>query len=103
MLVLTRKYGQKIMIGDDIVITVLESRGDSVRIGIEAPEGISIKRAEVYDAVSAENLAAVDTGTGTADSLRKALGLLSGVPSKPGPDVVPEPGSAAASGESPTV
>jgi carbon storage regulator len=101
MLVLTRKYGQKIMIGDDIVITVLESRGDAVRIGIEAPEGISIKRAEVYEAVSAENLAAVDTGAGTADSLRKALGLLGGVPATRGSEAVPEPGSAASPGDSP--
>lgn len=37
MLVLTRKFGQQIMIGDDIVITVLEGRGDSIRIGVEAP------------------------------------------------------------------
>jgi carbon storage regulator len=102
MLVLTRKYGQKIMIGDDIVITVLESRGDSVRIGIEAPEGISIKRAEVYEAVSAENLAAVDTGTDTAESLRKALGLLGGAPSKREPEAVPDPGSAASLGERPS-
>lgn len=54
MLVLTRKYGQQIMIGDGIVITILEGRGDSIRIGVEAPGNISVKRAEVYEAVSAE-------------------------------------------------
>lgn len=91
MLVLTRKYGQQIMIGDDIVITVLEGRGDAIRIGVQAPEHISVKRAEVYEAVSAENLAAAETGADTADSLRKALGRLSGVPSSRGAQVVPDP------------
>lgn len=79
MLVLTRKYGQQIMIGDDIVITILEGRGDSVRIGVEAPGHISVKRAEVYEAVSAENVAAAATEADTADSLREALGRLGGV------------------------
>lgn len=82
MLVLTRKYGQQIMIGDDIVITILEGRGDSIRIGVDAPGNISVKRAEVYEAVSAENRAAADTGAETADSLRKALGRLGGLPSR---------------------
>lgn len=82
MLVLTRKYGQQIMIGDDIVITILEGRGDSVRIGVDAPGHVSVKRAEVYEAVSAENIAAAETGADTADSLRKALGLLGGVPAR---------------------
>ena len=97
MLVLTRKYGQQIMIGDDIVITVLEGRGDSVRIGVEAPGSISVKRAEVYEAVSAENLAAAETGADTADSLRKALGRLGGNPSHGEAQVVPDP----AGGDSP--
>ncbi len=97
MLVLTRKYGQQIMIGDDIVITVLEARGDSIRIGVEAPGRISVKRAEVYEAVSAENLAAAETGADTADSLRKALGRLSGNPSRREAQVDPDP----ASGDSP--
>ena len=52
MLVLTRKPGEKILLGDDIVITVLDSRGDSVRIGIEAPRGVKIQRDEVVRAVS---------------------------------------------------
>lgn len=76
MLVLTRKYGQKIMIGDDIVVTVLEARGDAIRVGIEAPAGISVKRAEVYDAVSAENRASATAASGAEDSLRVALKIL---------------------------
>lgn len=91
MLVLTRKYGQQIMIGDDIIITVLEGSGDSIRIGVQAPGHISVKRAEVYEAVSAENLAAAETGADTADSLRKALGRVRGIPSRREAQVVPDP------------
>lgn len=47
MLVLTRKRDEKIMIGDDIVITVVEIRGDKVRLGIEAPVDIRVDREEV--------------------------------------------------------
>ncbi|SDW00018.1 carbon storage regulator, CsrA [Arthrobacter sp. yr096] len=72
MLVLTRKPGEKIMIGDDIVITVMEGRGDGVRIGIEAPRGVSIQRSEVVAAIAAANLAATQTGP-DAENLLAAL------------------------------
>lgn len=66
------------MIGDGIVITVLEGRGDGVRIGIEAPRGVPIQRREVIEAIAAANLAAAeagaDAGSGTEEALR---GLLS--------------------------
>ncbi|MCC3283141.1 MULTISPECIES: carbon storage regulator CsrA [Arthrobacter] len=58
MLVLTRKSGEQILIGDDIVITVLDSRGDGVRIGIDAPRGVKIQRHEVVRAVEEANVAA---------------------------------------------
>ena len=48
MLVLSRKCGEKIVIGDNIIVTILNIRGDKVRVGIEAPKGISIHREEVY-------------------------------------------------------
>ncbi len=75
MLVLTRKPGEQIMIGDGIVITVLEGRGDGVRIGIEAPRGVPIQRREVIEAIAAANLAAAEAGAGaggqgTEDALR---------------------------------
>lgn len=54
MLVLTRKQGEQILVGDDIVITVLESRRDGVRIGIDAPRGLKIQRHEVVEAVAEE-------------------------------------------------
>lgn len=57
MLVLSRKRDEKIVIGDRIVITVVEVRGDKVRLGIEAPNDVPVHRQEVYDAIrrSAEN------------------------------------------------
>jgi carbon storage regulator len=59
MLVLTRKPGQKIMVGNDIVITVLEDKGEAgIRIGIDAPREVSIKREEIFAAVSDANLSA---------------------------------------------
>uniref|UniRef100_A0A6M3JIH9 Putative carbon storage regulator n=1 Tax=viral metagenome TaxID=1070528 RepID=A0A6M3JIH9_9ZZZZ len=54
MLVLSRFPGDSIRIGDDIVITVIEVRGDKVRLGIEAPQNIAVHRQEVYEAVQRE-------------------------------------------------
>lgn len=61
MLVLTRKKGERILIGDDIVITVIETRGDEVRIGIDAPTAIKVHRDEVARAVAAANRDAAET------------------------------------------
>ena len=55
MLVLSRKRDQQIIIGDGIVITVVEIRGDKVRLGINAPKEVSVHRKEVYDAIRREN------------------------------------------------
>lgn len=51
MLVLSRNTDEKIHIGDNIVITVVEVRGDRVRIGIDAPRDVSVHRQEIYDAI----------------------------------------------------
>ena len=55
MLVLTRKPRQQIMIGDNIVINVVEVQGDNVRIAIDAPRDIKIYRGEIYRAIQEEN------------------------------------------------
>ena len=55
MLVLTRKPRQQIMIGDNIVINVVEVQGENVRIAIEAPRDIKIYRGEIYRAIQEEN------------------------------------------------
>lgn len=52
MLVLSRKRDERIVIGGDIVITVVEIRGDKVRLGIEAPKDVPVNRQEVVDAIN---------------------------------------------------
>jgi carbon storage regulator len=76
MLVLTRKPGEKILLGDDIVITVLDARGDSIRIGIDAPKGVKIQRDEVVRAVTESNLAAAQTDPDAEEFLKASLGLV---------------------------
>ena len=58
MLILSRKINEKIMIGDDISISIIEIRGDQVRIGVDAPKKVKVFRQEVFDAIKAENEAA---------------------------------------------
>ncbi len=57
MLVLTRRAGESIRIGDNITVRVLEARGSQVRIGIDAPEDIKIYREEIYEAASLADVA----------------------------------------------
>ena len=83
MLVLTRKPGERILIGDNIVVTILDSRGDGVRIGIDAPRGITIQREEVLRAVTDANLAAAGAQPEGADLIKAALGLLPAAPAAP--------------------
>ena len=58
MLILTRRAGESIVIGDDIVVTIVEAGRDHVRIGIDAPRSVAVHRQEVYAAISRENEAA---------------------------------------------
>lgn len=58
MLILTRKLGEDIAIGDDIKITLLDIKGKHVRMGIEAPASVSVHRGEVYRMIQQENLQA---------------------------------------------
>jgi len=55
MLVLTRQRGEKIMVDDNIIITIIEVRGDKVRIGIEAPRDVSVHREEIYNEIQRDN------------------------------------------------
>ena len=93
MLVLTRRPQQSIMIGDDIVVTVLEVKGDQIRIGITAPRSVQVYREEVLLALTEANQAAVLTdgssappvpsaGSATSADLRRAL---HGKPARPRP------------------
>ena len=60
MLIITRKPGERVMVGDDIVVHVMELVGGSVRIGIEAPRSVPVYREEIYAAVREENRAAAE-------------------------------------------
>jgi len=55
MLVLTRKAGEGIIIGDDVKITIIEVKGGGIRIGIDAPRDMKVHRQEVYDKIKQEN------------------------------------------------
>ncbi len=94
MLVLSRRKDETIMIGDEIEITVVDVRGDTVRLGIQAPRSVSVHRKEIYNAIQAENIAAAKEqapdeqtvgglgqllkGGGQGLALSSALGKLAG-------------------------
>lgn len=65
MLVISRKRGERICLGDDVVVTVLEVVGSTVRLGIEAPDEVRIYRHEIWEAVRQENQAAADASVTT--------------------------------------
>ena len=60
MLILTRKLGEKITIGDDITVTLIEIKGAQVKLGIEAPKSVEIHRQEIYERIREENLSSSD-------------------------------------------
>ncbi|AIF68056.1 carbon storage regulator CsrA [Terribacillus saccharophilus] len=71
MLVLTRKVGESVKIGDDIELKVLSIDGEQIKIGIDAPKEIAIHRKEVYLAIEQENSAAADTSLDLLNFLKK--------------------------------
>jgi carbon storage regulator len=92
MLILTRRPGERVVIGDEVLVTVMGVSGHTVRLGIAAPQGVPIYREEIWLAVKEENRAAA---AASADAL----------PATPPPrvpaDDAPEPPSAAADPEAP--
>ncbi|MCB9512678.1 MAG: carbon storage regulator CsrA [Deferribacteres bacterium] len=77
MLVLTRRLGETIVIGDDIVIKIVDIHGKQIRVGIEAPSEISVYRGEIYDRIMQENKAAADAiakdGADITESAKKLI------------------------------
>lgn len=65
MLVLSRKTGEKIIINDNIEITVIETRGEFVKLGINAPKSVSIYREEIFEEIKKNNKQSVDSTLGT--------------------------------------
>lgn len=73
MLVLSRRTGESVMIGHEVVVTVLEVRGDVVRVGIKAPRDVDVHREEVYAELQATNLSAASPAPAAIDSLAAEL------------------------------
>jgi carbon storage regulator len=73
VLVLSRRAGESIMIGDDVVVTILEIRGDIVRVGIDAPRSVTVHREEVYRELEAANRAAAESGADAEAALASLL------------------------------
>jgi len=71
MLVLSRRKGEAVIIGDGIKVTVIDVKGDQIRLGIDAPRTISVHREEVYEQVLAENAAAAQTADPRSPLLRQ--------------------------------
>ena len=67
MLILTRRIGQVVMIGDDVTLTVLGVKGNLVRVGINAPRHVAVHREEIYERIKAEKCA------GTAEAINGAF------------------------------
>jgi carbon storage regulator len=72
VLILSRKVNERIVIGDEIEVAVVEIRGDQVKLGIVAPQNVTVHRREVFDQIQEENKAAA---MGTATDLSELSGL----------------------------
>src|SRR4051812_40968351 len=108
MLVLSRQRDETIMIGDNIEITIVDIRGDKVRLGITAPATVPVHRKEVYDAIQRENREASRVKMEDLGSLPKNVGRPPGVPPglrpqapKPASESKPTPQNGTANGAAP--
>jgi carbon storage regulator len=105
MLVLSRRAGESVVIGDDVVVTVLDVRGDVVRVGIKAPRAIQVHREEVYRELQRANREAALPGhlddqalgallaadAGDREAVRPDVAARSGPVPAPAPDASPRP------------
>ncbi|HEV7206654.1 MAG TPA: carbon storage regulator CsrA [Jatrophihabitans sp.] len=87
MLILTRRVGENVIVGDDIVISVLEVRGDAVRLGIQAPRSVAVHREEVWLELQQANARSASPADAAVTELGAAVGDL--VPKKPRPQTDP--------------
>jgi carbon storage regulator len=98
MLILARRIGESIMIGDQVEISVVDIKGDQIKLGIKAPAQVKVYRREVYAAIQEENRAAAGA---VPQSLPRLEGLL-GSPSPSAPGGAPSaPGGIPPTGENP--
>jgi carbon storage regulator len=83
VLVLTRRPGESIMIGDEVVVTVLDVRGDVVRLGIKAPRSVQVHREEVYRELQKANREAASPSEQAVEALSEMLRSSGGAPKHP--------------------
>ncbi|HXN39202.1 MAG TPA: carbon storage regulator CsrA [Solirubrobacteraceae bacterium] len=88
MLILTRRPGERVVIGDEVLVTVMSVSGHTVRLGIAAPQGVPIYREEIWLAVKEENRAAAAAST---DALPSTPPGAPGAQNPPGADAGPVP------------
>jgi carbon storage regulator len=74
MLILARKTNERIMIGDDIEVSVVDIKGDQVKLGVKAPKNVKVYRQEVFEAIQAENRAAAQTANRSLPDINQYLG-----------------------------
>jgi carbon storage regulator len=87
VLVLSRRPGESIVIGNQVVVTVVEVRGDQIRIGIDAPRSVQVHREEVFRELEAQNAQAA----GSADRARRMVARMPPAASRSGASVPPTP------------
>jgi carbon storage regulator len=73
MLVLTRKLNESIMIGDEVEVTIVEIKGDAIKLGINAPKAIKVHRKEIYLAIQREN---IDATKASIERIGEISGIL---------------------------
>ena len=73
MLILTRKQGESVAIGDDIQVTVVEIQGKQVKLGVKAPREIAVHRQEIYERIQEENIRAAQISQDDLDRLKDAM------------------------------
>jgi len=73
LLILTRKIGETVAIGDDIQISIVEVKGNQVKLGIQAPKNVQVHRTEVYQKIQDENRLAAQISTDALGGLEKLL------------------------------
>lgn len=73
MLVLSRHIGESVVIGNDVVVTVLDVRGDVVRLGVAAPRSIAVHRQELYDEIARTNADSASPTDADVSALRRAV------------------------------
>jgi carbon storage regulator len=99
MLVLSRRVGESIVIGDDVVVTILELRGEVVRIGVDAPRSVQVRRQELLVELAETNRAAASPGADRVAGLAKLVAR--GEPGAPSAEPTTRPPGAGDAGPAP--